>query len=120
MNYEAIVKDLPALFCAVFVAILFIQSGLDKAFDWRGNLGFLTEHFSKSFLAGMVPIMLGTVTVLEIVTGGLAASGIVYYLSTGSLAWIFYSAVLGSATLTALFFGQRIAKDYAGAAVLVP
>jgi diacylglycerol kinase len=27
---------------------------------------------------------------------------------------------LGTASITALFFGQRIAKDYAGAAVLVP
>jgi hypothetical protein len=27
---------------------------------------------------------------------------------------------VGAASITALFFGQRIAKDYPGAAVLVP
>jgi hypothetical protein len=32
----------------------------------------------------------------------------------------FYGAILSAAAITALFFGQRIAKDYAGAAVLVP
>jgi hypothetical protein len=31
-----------------------------------------------------------------------------------------YGAILSAAGITALFFGQRIAKDYAGAAVLVP
>jgi hypothetical protein len=32
----------------------------------------------------------------------------------------FYGAILSAAAITALFFGQRMAKDYAGAAVLVP
>ncbi|CAN5327005.1 hypothetical protein BH20ACI2_BH20ACI2_14690 [soil metagenome] len=117
---DEILKNLPALFTALFTAILFIQSGLDKAFDWSGNLSFLKDHFSKTFFSGMVPMMLGTLTILEIATGALAAAGIIYYLVTGSLAIIFYAAVLGTATITALFFGQRIAKDYAGAAVLVP
>jgi diacylglycerol kinase len=32
----------------------------------------------------------------------------------------FYGAVSSAVALIALFFGQRMAKDYAGAAVLVP
>jgi diacylglycerol kinase len=32
----------------------------------------------------------------------------------------FYGAVSSAIVLIALFFGQRMAKDYAGAAVLVP
>ena len=32
----------------------------------------------------------------------------------------FYGAVISAVAVIALFFGQRIAKDYAGAAVLVP
>jgi hypothetical protein len=32
----------------------------------------------------------------------------------------FYGAVISAISLIALFFGQRMAKDYAGAAVLVP
>ena len=120
MNLEEVTRNLPALCAALLVAILFIQSGLDKVFDWKGNLEWLTGHFSKTFLAGMVPVMLATITVLEVATGFLAAAGIVYFLVTGSTMAIFYASILGAAAITALFFGQRIAKDYAGAAVLVP
>lgn len=117
---DLVLKEAPALFAALFVAILFIQSGLDKVFDWKGNLEWLTGHFSKTFLAGMVPMMLGTITLMELATGLTAAAGIVYFIATGSLVVVFAAGVLGAASLTALFFGQRIAKDYPGAAVLVP
>ena len=120
MTLDLFFKNLPALFAALFVAILFIQSGLDKVFDWKGNLGWLTGHFSKTFVAGTVPMMLATVTVMELATGFLAAAGLIYFLITGSLIVIFWGSVVGAASITALFFGQRIAKDYAGAAVLVP
>jgi len=33
---------------------------------------------------------------------------------------IFWASVIGAASISALFFGQRIAKDYPGAAILVP
>lgn len=105
---------------ALIVAILFLQSGLDKVFDRKGNLEWLTGHFSKTFLGGMVPMMLGTITLLEVATGILSAAGIVYFFAAGSTILIFYASILGAVALSALFFGQRIAKDYPGAAVLVP
>lgn len=120
MKLTDLVSQLPLLFTALFVAILFTQSGLDKVFDWKGNFEWLTGHFSKTPLARMVPVMLATITVMEIATGLLAAVGLVYLLATGQNTLIFYASILGAASLTALFFGQRIAKDYAGAAVLVP
>ena len=120
MQYDLLIKSLPALFAALFVAILFIQSGLDKVFDWKGNLEWLTGHFSKTFLSRFVWIMLAKITVAELATGFLAAAGIVYFFAAGSTLLIFFSSILGTASITALFFGQRIAKDYAGAAVLVP
>ena len=120
MQLELIARNLPALFSALLVSILFIQSGLDKVFDWKGNLEWLTGHFSKSFLNGMVPMMLGTVTIMEIATGVLAAFGVIYFLISGSTVLLFCASIIGAASITALFFGQRVAKDYAGAAVLVP
>jgi len=120
MNIDAILKNLPALFAALLVAILFIQSGVDKVVDWKGNFEFLKGHFAKSVLAPMVLPMLATITVLELVTGFLSAAGIIYFLTGGSLTLIFYAAVIGAASITALFFGQRVAKDYPGAAVLIP
>jgi hypothetical protein len=120
MNFEIIAKNLPALFSALLVAILFIQSGLDKVFDRRGNLEWLTGHFSKTFLAKTVPPMLATITLMELATGFLSLAGITYFLAAGSLSLIFYASILGAASVVALFFGQRVAKDYPGAAVLIP
>lgn len=120
MDLDLVTKNLPALFAALFLAVLFIQSGLDKVFDWKGNLQWLTGHFSKTFVAGMVPVMLGTLTLLELATGIVAAAGFVKAVLTGITSVIFISGALAAASLTALFFGQRIAKDYPGAAVLVP
>jgi hypothetical protein len=120
MQLDLIIQNLPAIFAALFVAILFLQSGLDKVFDWKGNIEWLTGHFAKSPLAAMVPIMLGTITIMELATGTLAAVGIIYFVLTGSLYLMFAAGIAGALSITALFFGQRIAKDYAGAAVLVP
>jgi len=120
MTLEELTKNLPALFGALLFGILFIQSGLDKVFDWKGNLEWLTGHFSKTFLRGTVPPMLATITVMELATGFLSVAGIVYFLLAGSTVLIFYASVLGAASIVALFFGQRVAKDYAGAAVLIP
>jgi hypothetical protein len=120
MHLDELIKNLPALFGALFLAILFIQSGLDKVFDWKGNLGWLTGHFEKTFIGGMVPIMLGTITAGELATGFLSAAGIVYFLVIGSTVVIFSASVIGALSFSALFFGQRLAKDYPGAAILVP
>jgi hypothetical protein len=120
MNFDELGKNLPALFAALLVSILFIQSGLDKMLNWKGNLEWLTGHFSKTFLRRTVAPMLATVTVMELATGFLAAAGIIYFLATGSLVLIFCASVIGTTSITALFFGQRVAKDYPGAAVLVP
>jgi diacylglycerol kinase len=105
---------------AAFLAILFLQSGIDKVVDRRGNLEWLKGHFAKSPLAGVVPALVTAITILEIAAGALSAVGcvLVIFLKDSTIA--FYGAILSAAAITALFFGQRIAKEYAGAAVLVP
>ncbi|MFT3743641.1 MAG: hypothetical protein QM785_05025 [Pyrinomonadaceae bacterium] len=112
--------NLPALLGALLVAILFIQSGLDKVFDWKGNVEWLKGHFSKTFLAPMVPLMLAKITVIELAAGLMSAAGIVYFFVAGTTVLIFWAAAVGAAGIVALFFGQRVAKDYPGAAVLIP
>lgn len=110
MHLEDITKNLPALIAALLVAILFIQSGLDKVFDWKGNLEWLKGHFAKTFVAGLVPIMLAKITVLEIATGVASAAGIVYFMLYGSTLVIFWAAALGALTVTALFFWPTNSK----------
>ena len=120
MHTAELLTNLPLAFTTLFVAILFLQSGLDKVFNFKGNLDWLNGHFSKTFLASTVPMMLVTITIMEMATGVLAAAGLIYFIATGMAFVIFYAAILGAASLTSLFFGQRIAQDYPGAAVLVP
>jgi uncharacterized membrane protein YphA (DoxX/SURF4 family) len=120
MEFETVIKNLPALLGALLVAILFIQSGLDKVFDWKGNVEWLKGHFSKTFLGPFVPLMLVQITIMELLAGLTSAAAIVYFLVTGSTTMIFCGASVGAIAIVALFFGQRIAKDYPGAAVLVP
>jgi len=83
VELNTLIKNLPLLFTALFVSVLFVQSGLDKIFDWKGNLGWLKGHFSETFLAGMVPMMLGVITVMERATGALAAVGLVVLCVSG-------------------------------------
>jgi hypothetical protein len=108
------------VFVAAFLAILFLQSGFDKILDRRGNLEWLKEHFAKSPLAATVPALLTAITILEVAAGVLSAIGCVLVLLLRDSTVAFCGAVTSACAITALFFGQRIAKDYAGAAVLVP
>ena len=105
---------------SAFLAILFLQSGLDKIVDRRGNLEWLQGHFAKSPLGGIVPALLITITILEVAAGALSAVGCVLVLLFRDSTVAYYGAVLSALAILGLFFGQRIAKDYAGAAVLVP
>jgi diacylglycerol kinase len=108
------------IFASAFLAILFLQSGIDKVVDRRGNFEWLKGHFAKSPLAGIVPALLICITILEVAAGALSAVGCVLIILLKDSTIAFYGAILSAAAITALFFGQRIAKDYAGAAVLVP
>lgn len=102
-----------------FLAITFLQSGVDKITDWNGNVSWLKEHFSKTFMKNMVPLNLGIVLVLEVIVGALAIIGIVNLLTSGDKTMGLYSAVLSCITLLILLFGQRVAKDYDGARTIV-
>ena len=108
------------IFTSAFLAILFLQSGIDKIVDRRGNLEWLKGHFAKSPLAGIVPAMMTVITILEVTAGALSAIGCVVIIFSRSSTVAFYGAVVSAMAIITLFFGQRMAKDYAGAAVLVP
>ncbi|PYK69896.1 MAG: DoxX family protein [Verrucomicrobia bacterium] len=118
--YENVIWLLQILVSA-FLTILFLQSGIDKVVDRRGNLEFLRGHFAKSPLAGMVPLLITVITILEIAAGGFSAIGCVLIILSRDRdpTVAFYGAIISAISITALFFGQRMAKDYAGAAVLV-
>ena len=108
------------IFVSGFLAILFLQSGIDKIVDRRGNLEWLRGHFAKSPLSGIVPALLICITILEVAAGVLSAMGCILLLLMRDSIVAFCGAVVSAVAVVALFLGQRMAKDYAGAAVLVP
>jgi hypothetical protein len=108
------------IFASAFLAILFLQSGIDKIVDRRGNFEWLKGHFAKSALAGIVPALLICITILEVAAGALSGVGCLLIILLRDSTIAFYGAIFSAVAITALFFGQRIAKEYAGAAVLVP
>jgi uncharacterized membrane protein YphA (DoxX/SURF4 family) len=105
---------------SLFLAILFLQSGMDKVMDWRGNLGYLQPHFAKSPLAAVVPAILLLLTILEVSSGVVNGVGFLELLVLGRPQIAFWGSALSALAITALFFGQRMAKEYGGAAILVP
>ena len=103
---------------SAFFAIAFLQSAADKWMDSAGNIEFFGGHFADSPLVGLVPVMFWTITVLESLAGvvsGLGAVMILFCKGTGVAVW---GVALSTVSLLCLFFGQRLAKDYAGAAVI--
>ena len=108
------------IFASAFLAILFLQSGIDKLVDRQGNLEWLKGHFAKSPLAGMVPLLFGVLTIIEVLAGALSGIGFAALILSHNPTIAFSGAVVSAVAIIALFFGQRMAKEYAGAAVLVP
>jgi diacylglycerol kinase len=120
MELSSVTLYLLQLLVSLFLAILFLQSGLDKVVDRQGNLEWLKGHFGKSPLAGMVPLLFGILTLIELSAGLLSGVGFLALVFAHNSTLAFYGAIVSAAAVIALFFGQRMAKEYAGAAVLVP
>lgn len=108
------------LLSLALLAILFLQSGLDKVFDYQGNKAYLTDHFKDSPLASTVGLLMPVITILEVAAGVLSAMGIGQILLNGSTQIGLFGAQLSALSIISLFFGQRMAKDYAGAGGLIP
>src|SRR3979409_355275 len=78
---------------SAFLAILFLQSGIDKIVDRRGNLEWLQGHFAKSPLTGFVPVLVTLITMLEIAAGALSAIGCLMTIFWHDTTFGFYGAI---------------------------
>jgi hypothetical protein len=105
--------------CMIVLVILWLQSGIDKVKDFKGNYDWLHGHFSKSPLKGIVKFMLIKLTILELSAGLAALGAIIEIWLFRSFYFPFIACFLSMASLAALFFGQRMSKEYAGAASLM-
>ncbi|MEM9687592.1 MAG: DoxX family membrane protein, partial [Bacteroidota bacterium] len=100
----------PEILILLLLTITFLQSGLDKIFDWKGNVSWLKEHFSKTFFKNHVPLALFKVLVIELLAGVLCLLGIVTLIANDDNTFGFYGAVAACIALLMLLFGQRVAK----------
>ncbi len=112
---KTILNHASEILLLLFLTITFLQSGLDKAMDWNGNVSWLKEHFSKTPFKNSVPLLVGIILVTEIVAGLLCIVGIYGLLSAGDETMALYGAIVSSLALLMLLLGQRVAKDYEGA-----
>ena len=107
---------------SLFFAITFLQSGLDKVFQHSGNLSWFKSVFETSFIKSIITPLFYWITIQELVIGGwmLIATFSYFFLDCycGVIADLGF--ILCLALLIQLFTGQRIAKDYAGAAGIIP
>ena len=103
------------LFILAFFLIVFIQSGVDKVFDYKGNLSFLNDLLKIYFSPPLIAIALISVTILELISGILCLVGIVDFIFNDSNFIGFLGLIIGSIALLILLFGQRVSKNYDGA-----
>ena len=104
----------------LYSAALFMQSGLDKVFDWKGNRDFINSMFEKTILKPFVPLLMPSITILEVLAGLLSLAGAAMLIFKAQDMLAIYGLLLGALSILLLFFGMRIAKDYGGAAGITP
>lgn len=101
-----------------FLIVTFLQSGIDKLTDWKGNVGFIREHFKNSPLKSSVPLLVGIILVMEIGASFFMLFGVYELFVEGTSSTAFLGAQISAVTLILMLIGQRLAKDYAGAMTL--
>ncbi len=99
----------------IFLIVVFLQSSIDKVFDWKGNLSFLKGHFADTPLESVTPFLLGTVLLSEMLAGLLCSAGLFQIVVFNETGFAFYGAIMSCISLLMLLFGQRLARDYEGA-----
>ncbi|MDP6878411.1 MAG: DoxX family protein [Candidatus Marinimicrobia bacterium] len=118
-SYENLLINLIQSLIGVFISIALIQSSIDKLIDRKGNLEWLSDHFSDTILRNFVPLVLLIITITELFSGLLLLSGAFINILFSNFDLLIIGFFLSAINFILLFFGQRIAKDYAGAAVIV-
>ena len=108
-NYPAEVLTL------LFLIVTFLQSGIDKLTDWKGNVSFIKEHFKNSPLKNSVPFLLAVILVVEIAASIFMIIGVFQLYTSEVKEMAIIGIALSALSLIFLLIGQRLAKDYAGA-----
>ena len=96
--------------------IVFFQSSIDKVIDRAGNLNFFKGHFKNTIFQNHLALSLTFLTLSEFLAASLCLFGTIYRFFYLESIYIFYGLLICAIVLLMLLFGQRLAKDYIGAA----
>jgi len=97
-------------------AIVWLQSGISKLIDFKGELAYFKQQFKSTWgIKHMVKESLLLITVLEIASGLIQIAAIFSLWASQNLILSYWAGLASLFTLFTLITGQRIAKDYAGA-----
>tara|TARA_R110001583_G_scaffold15522_3_gene63904 strand:+ start:1327 stop:1656 length:330 start_codon:yes stop_codon:yes gene_type:complete len=91
------------------------MSVLEKLTDWKGTVTYYKNHFNGTILQKMIPFLLIKIVIFEIAVLILITIGLYYLVSNDATAIAKIGLELSAITLLMFIFGQRLAKDYAGA-----
>ena len=102
----------------LFLIVTFLQSGIDKITDWKGNVSFIKSHFKNSPLKTMVPMLFAKILVLEVLASILMLIGIYQLATIGIKEFALLGAEISAISLVLMLIGKRLANDCPGAMTL--
>ncbi|MEC7005307.1 MAG: hypothetical protein VXW95_03675 [Bacteroidota bacterium] len=118
-NMDFIINQIPLIFVLAFLSIVFIQSALDKIFNWKGNLEFTASTLTSKFPPRLVRFALLNVLLLEFAGGFGSLGGVVEIMVGSSLFMAKIGTITSSLALLILLLGQRISQNYVDAKTIV-
>ena len=114
------IDHVPLLFVLAFLSIVFIQSGLDKIINWKGNLEFTSSTLSSKIPSFLVVFALFVVLILETFGGFASLGGIIELIfCKDQYLWAQIGISSCSSALLILLLGQRISQNYVDAKTIV-
>ena len=118
MRFVAMNDHIPKLLGLLFILLTFGYSAFEKVIDFKGQTQWLTTHFAQRFSPKLLQILLVILIILDVVSAAFSVVGIILLWCCQNLYYGWWAAVLASITILCLLLGQRVAKDFQGAANL--
>jgi len=99
----------------LFFIITYFFSVIEKVTDWKGTVIYYTNHFDKTVLKKLIPLLLINVIIFEIAAVILLTFGLYHLVTENTFIVAKIGLELSALTLLMFLVGQRLAKDYPGA-----
>ncbi|AMC11316.1 DoxX family protein [Lutibacter profundi] len=99
----------------LFFIITYFLSVTEKLSDWKGTIIYYTNHFKKTVLRKIIPLLLLNILIFEIIALILLVVGLYFLVNENSLTIAKIGLEISAITLLQFLIGQRLTKDYQGA-----